>query len=106
MHMHAHWSEGGRFFGMILIEPTCSTSLACCEISFILLISAVPFGSNFALDFGAASNVLAMVTPRWIALSAPGWDLQSDHLGERYCQGTAVCDTPLLGGAPRRHFRR
>jgi hypothetical protein len=60
--MQAQLSEGGKFLGTIRIEPTCSTSLACCEISFILLISAVPLGSNFAFAFGAASNVLAIAS--------------------------------------------
>ncbi len=46
---------------MMRMEPTCSLSFACCAISFILLTSAVPFGSNFAFGFGVASNALGMI---------------------------------------------
>ena len=48
---------------MIRMEPTCSLSFACWAISFILLTSAVPFGSTFAFGFIVASNVLGMVSP-------------------------------------------
>ena len=95
--MQAQLSEGGRFFGMILIEPTCSTSLACCAISFIRLTRAVPLGSNFALGFGAFSNVLAMVIPRWIASSVPDGTFNSERLGEHY--RTAVWRHATLGDA-------
>jgi hypothetical protein len=60
--MHAQLSDGGRFFGIILIEPTSALSRACCATSFILLTNAVPFGSNFARGF-IGFSVFAMVIP-------------------------------------------
>lgn len=103
--MQAQLSEGGRFLGKILIEPTCSTSLACCAISFIRLTRAVPLGSNFALGLGAFSNVLAMIIPCWIASSVPDGTFNVDHLEN--ATGTAVCDTPCWETRLQRklHFR-
>jgi hypothetical protein len=103
--MQAQLSDGARFLGMIRMVPTCSTSLACCETSFILLIRAVPLGSNFAFGFGAASNVLGMMSSSLDSVMGRSRDKRGERDFQRYA---TIARHATLGGSAcgTRKFRR